>query len=375
MKRLKHYFLTVIIGFLSGLIACLLTLQFYPNLVGKSPTTTITQTETSTTQAVKVIQNAVVSVTNYQQNFNGELAVAGEGSGVIYRKEGNFAYLVTNNHVIEGAQQLEILLSNGTKAIGELIGSDVYSDLAVVRIDAQAVDTIATFADSDTINVGEPAIAIGSPLGSQYANSVTEGIVSSLSRTVTSENEAGQAISTNAIQTDAAINPGNSGGPLINIKGQIIGINSSKIASSGRSMAGVGISVEGMSFAIPSNDVVAIINQLETNGKVIRPAIGITMANLSNVSTHSLAQLNLPSDLISGILVISVQDNMPAAGILENSDIITEIDGEAVTAISDLQSILYKHHIGDTITVTYYRQGEKRTALIELSKTTEDLSQ
>ena len=181
------------------------------------------------------------------------MQVAGEGSGVIYKKDGKEAYIVTNNHVVDGAKKLEIMLSDGSKITGKLVGKDTYSDLAVVKVSSDKIKTVAEFADSNSLTVGEKAIAIGSPLGTEYANSVTEGIVSSLSRTVTMQNDNGETVSTNAIQTDAAINPGNSGGALVNIEGQVIGINSSKISSTS---AVAGSAVEGMGFAIPSNDVV-----------------------------------------------------------------------------------------------------------------------
>ena len=154
------------------------------------------------------------------------------------------------------------------------------------------------------LTVGEKAIAIGSPLGTEYANSVTEGIVSSLSRTVTMQNDNGETVSTNAIQTDAAINPGNSGGALVNIEGQVIGINSSKISSTS---AVAGSAVEGMGFAIPSNDVVEIINQLEKDGKVTRPALGISMADLNSLSSSATSKLDLPDDVKAGVVVGSVQ--------------------------------------------------------------------
>lgn len=264
-------------------------------------------------------------------------------------------------------------MADGSKAVGELIGSDTYSDLAVVRIAADKVKTVAQFADSSALTVGETAIAIGSPLGSEYANSVTQGIVSSLSRTVTSKTDTGQTISTNAIQTDAAINPGNSGGALVNIQGQVIGINSSKISATGSSGLG-GVSVEGMGFAIPSNDVVSIIGQLEENGAVIRPALGISMVNLSKLSTTAISQLKIPSSVTSGIVVGAVQAGMPSEGKLEKYDVITEIDGNEVKDTSDLQSLLYKHNIGDTMTITFYRGSEKRTETIKLTKSTQDLS-
>ncbi|MFI3595599.1 S1C family serine protease [Streptococcus uberis] len=396
MSKFKHFFKYIMIvglGFIGGALAF-----FVMNLLPHSssttnlnnPTTTSKVTyknTTNTTKAVKVIQDAVVSVVNYQKNDslnsamdifsqgdsstkeNDGLSIYSEGSGVIYKKDGDSAYLVTNNHVIDKAERIEIVLADGSKVVGKLIGADTYSDLAVVKISSDKIKTVAQFADSSKINIGEVAIAIGSPLGTEYANSVTEGIVSSLSRTVTLKNEEGQTVSTNAIQTDAAINPGNSGGPLINIEGQIIGINSSKISQSKSS----GNAVEGMGFAIPANDVIKIINQLESKGEVVRPALGISMVNLSDLSTNALDQLKVPKNVTSGIVVAKVVDNMPASGKLEQYDIITEIDGEEVSSTSDLQSILYGHDINDTVKVTFYRGNDKKSTTIELTKTTKDL--
>ncbi|WP_367006704.1 trypsin-like peptidase domain-containing protein [Streptococcus sp. ZY19097] len=401
MKKMKNWLkpvAAVIILFLAGLTGALVAL----NITNKSQTTVSSSSNvttssvsyknsTSTTEAVKKVQEAVVSVINYQSqssslenNFStqmfgdqsdssssDELSVYSEGSGVIYKIDGDSAYLVTNTHVIEGAKQIEIMLSDGTKVVGELVGEDTYSDIAVVKISSKNISTVAEFADSDKLTVGETAIAIGSPLGTEYANSVTQGIVSSLSRTVTLTNSNGETISTNAIQTDAAINPGNSGGALINVEGQVIGINSSKISSTSSQS---GESVEGMGFAIPANDVVKIINQLEQNGEVVRPALGIRMAALSELSTNAISQLNIPSSITNGVVVAKVIDGMPAQGKLEKYDVITEIDGKEVTSSSDLQSILYGHSINDSIKVTFYRGTEKKTTTIELTKTTKDLS-
>ena len=382
-------FLTFILGVISTLTFNWITGNKSFSKNGKTTVSNVIyDTKSNTTKAVKNVKNTVVSVINYQKTDNSYynydsgsqeknksedgLGVYGEGSGVIYKKDGDSAYLVTNNHVVKDAEKLEIMMANGKKVVGKLVGSDTYSDLAVIKISSKYVTTVAEFANSDKIKVGEPAIAIGSPLGSDYANSVTEGIVSSLSRTVTSQNENGETISTNAIQTDAAINPGNSGGALINIKGQVIGINSSKIASSNNSNSGV--AVEGMGFAIPSNDVVSIINQLEENGEVVRPALGISMANLSEASTSGRDTLKIPSDVTSGIVVLSTQSGMPADGKLKKYDVITEIDGKKVASISDLQSILYKHKKGDKIKLTFYREKDKQTVEIQLTKTSQDLN-
>lgn len=382
-------FLTFILGVISTLTFNWITgNKSFSNNGKTTVSNVIYDTKSNTTKAVKNVKNTVVSVINYQKTDNSYynydsgsqeknksedgLGVYGEGSGVIYKKDGDSAYLVTNNHVVKDAEKLEIMMANGKKVVGKLVGSDTYSDLAVIKISSKYVTTVAEFANSDKIKVGEPAIAIGSPLGSDYANSVTEGIVSSLSRTVTSQNENGETISTNAIQTDAAINPGNSGGALINIKGQVIGINSSKIASSNNSNSGV--AVEGMGFAIPSNDVVSIINQLEENGEVVRPALGISMANLSEASTSGRDTLKIPSDVTNGIVVLSTQSGMPADGKLKKYDVITEIDGKKVASISDLQSILYKHKKGDKIKLTFYREKDKQTVEIQLTKTSQDLN-
>lgn len=401
-KKILKPLSVILVGFIGGVAGTLLILNMAGisiNNVSSSSTKTTTSkvsysNTNDTTKAVEKVREAVVSVINYQSNsssndlymqmFGGnldnntnngsdsDLSIASEGSGVIYKKDGNSAYVVTNNHVVDGASQIEIMLSDGTKVVGELVGTDTYSDIAVVKIASDKVTTVAEFADSDKVTVGETAIAIGSPLGTDYANSVTQGIVSSLSRTVTMTNDKGDTISTNAIQTDAAINPGNSGGALINIEGQVIGINSSKISST--SDSGSGNSVEGMGFAIPANDVVKIINQLEANGKVIRPALGITMANLSDLSTTTISRLNIPTSVTSGIVVASVQSGMPAEGTLKKYDVITAIDDKDVSSTTDLQSVLYGHSTGDSIKVTFYRGTDKKTETIKLTKTTQDLS-
>jgi len=384
-KKWGQLLVVILISFFSGILGTFTTLQLSQKQnSGTTTTTTVSKTavknENSTTQAVDKVKDAVVSVITYSSNSQNSLLgsdetdtdtnaeqVYSEGSGVIYKKEGNTAYLVTNTHVINGAKKVDIRLADGTKVPGEIVGSDTYSDIAVVKIAADKVTTVAEFGDSSQLTVGETAIAIGSPLGSEYANTVTQGIVSSLNRNVSLKSEDGQAISTNAIQTDTAINPGNSGGPLINIQGQVIGITSSKIASNG------GTSVEGLGFAIPANDVINIIKQLEKDGKVTRPALGIHMVNLSNLSTTDLQKLKLPGNVTSGVAVRSVQKNMPANGHLQQYDVITKIDDKAISSTTELQSALYSHSIGDSMTVTYYRDGKEETTTIKLDKSTSDL--
>lgn len=384
LKKVGNIALVFVIGLLGGILGTFLTSQTShssSNTESKQVHSTTVKTAykntTSTSEAVDKVKNAVVSVITYsdssnqglfEKEDNSDSQIFSEGSGVIYKKEGKYAYLVTNAHVINGAKKVDILLADGNKVPGEVVGSDVYSDIAVVRISADKAKAVAEFGDSNQLTVGETAIAIGSPLGTDYANSVTQGIISSLGRNVKLKADNGQNISTRALQTDAAINPGNSGGPLINIQGQVIGITSSKISNNGQT------SVEGMGFAIPANDVVNIIKQLEEKGKVVRPALGIQMMDLSNLSTSDLSQLKLPEKISGGVLVRSTLENMPASDKLQRYDVITKIDDTDIESTADLQSALYSHQINDTIKVTFYRDGKQQTTSIKLTKSTEDLS-
>ena len=341
--------------------------------VDTTKTSTATKGGTEITKVVAEVKNAVVSVINKQstsrnnlygtQQTGGELATASEGSGVIYKNEGGYAYIVTNYHVIAKSQELEVLLADGTREKAELVGSDQWTDLAVIRIANTKVTTVAEFANSDDVQVGETAIAIGSPLGSEFATSVTQGIVSATNRSVATDvdGDGQEDWVVTAIQTDAAINPGNSGGALINSAGQLIGINSMKISKS---------SVEGMGFAIPSNEVAAIIKQLETNGKITRPALGISMVNLSSVNERVIEQLNLPKDVRNGVVIAEVMANgsAKAAG-LQAYDVIVEMDGQKIQGIQNLRKVLYSHKVGDKMEVTYYRNGQKQTTTISLTET------
>ena len=378
LKKVWNIALVFVVGLLGGILGTFLTSQTShssSNTESKQVhSTTVKTAYKNTTSTSEAVDNVITYSDSSNQGLfekedNSDSQISSEGSGVIYKKEGKYAYLVTNTHVINGAKNVDILLADGNKVPGEVVGSDVYSDIAVVRISADKAKAVAEFGDSDKLTVGETAIAIGSPLGTDYANSVTQGIISSQGRNVKLKADNGQNISTRALQTDAAINPGNSGGPLINIQGQVIGITSSKISNNGQT------SVEGMGFAIPANDVVNIIKQLEEKGKVVRPALGIQMMDLSNLSTSDLSQLKLPEKISGGVLVRSTLENMPASDKLQRYDVITKIDDTTIESTADLQSALYSHQINDTIKVTFYRDGKQQTTSIKLTKSTEDLSE
>ncbi|ANU15533.1 serine protease [Planococcus halocryophilus Or1] len=315
---------------------------------------------TDVTKAVDIAANAVVGVSNLQANGDfwsqspqQEQAV-GTGSGVIYKNENGTAYVVTNNHVIDGASGIEVTLSDGSKVQAKLVGSDIWTDLAVLEMDGTKVQAVAQFGDSDALKQGETVIAIGNPLGLNFSGSVTMGVVSGKDRAVPVDlNGDGQEDwQAEVLQTDAAINPGNSGGALVNLAGQLVGINSMKIATS---------QVEGIGFSIPINSAIPVIESIEENGEMIRPAMGVTLMDLVQVPQASRQDtLNLPEDVVTGVVVNSVIEGSAAAAAgMEQFDVIIEMDGVAIEDIIELRKHLYnKKKIGDELTVKAYRDGE-----------------
>lgn len=302
-----------------------------------------------------------------------QLQTVSEGSGVIYKKSGASAYIVTNNHVVSGSKALQVILSNGQKATATIVGTDSTTDLAVLKISSSHVKTVAQFGNSNDIAAGQDVLAIGSPMGSEYANTVTKGIISAPKRTIKSTASQGGSTSvTNVIQTDAAINSGNSGGPLINMSGQVIGINSMKLASDGE-----GTSVEGMGFSIPSNEVVRIINQLIAHGKVSRPALGLSMIDLSQVvSSQRQSVLKLPSSVRKGVVVMGVESGSAAASAgIKKYDVVVGLNSTRVNSTSELKTALYKHKVGDTVKLKYYRNGQLKTTAVKLTQQQQSSSQ
>ena len=391
MKKVTSYFLVFILALVGGGLGSFAYMSISQSAGNQQNSSGLNKSlisnkvyknQTETTAAVNKVKEAVVSVITYKKvtsemSVDKEditddgLTIYGEGSGIIYKKEKGKAYVVTNEHVVNGADALEIQSSSGETIKGKLVGSDSFSDLAVIEISDEKVTTVAEFADSDEIQVGEPAIAIGSPLGVSFANTVTQGIVSNVGRQLTDKNDNGETVSINAIQTDAAINPGNSGGALINIQGQVIGINEQKFV---RDISGQP-TVEGMGFAIPSNDVVTIVQQLEQNKKVIRPALGITMKELTSLSAVELKKAKINTSKIeSGVVVLSVIKGLSADGHLKQYDVIKAIDDTEVKTTSDLQNELYKHKLGDSVQLTIYRDGKEKTVTIQLTKSTDQLN-
>lgn len=366
----------------AGIIGSMLTLGvvFNTDLLPKTSLETGVQTESpapynvkqttapapsSLSDMVEKASPAIVGIANYKNNGNRfaldpentESTESGSGSGVIYKIEEDTAYIVTNNHVIEGAQKLEVSLDDGQKVPAELVGQDALSDLAVLKIDAKHVDTALEFGDSDTLRAGDQVVAIGNPLGLDFSGTVTQGIVSAVDRTISVKTSAGNW-ELNVIQTDAAINPGNSGGALLNTAGQVIGINSLKISQGG---------VEGLGFAIPSNEVVPLIEKMTKDGHVERPYLGVGLADLSQVPAQYVQ--HLPESVKGGVMVVSTDPTSAAAKAgLKEEDVITKINGTEVNNSTELRKLLYTElKVGDKTTITFYRGTEEKTVKVTLT--------
>ena len=378
------YFFSGLVGVMIG---ALIVWLMMPSLVGMMPggvngtssdtessslpsntTQVSTDITTDVTSAVEKVAGAVVGVTNIQSSSDfltpsGASQEAGTGSGVIYKKSGDKAYVVTNNHVIEGANQIEVTLADGAKVEAKLLGTDIWTDLAVLEMDASKVTAVAQFGNSEKLKQGETVIAIGNPLGLDFSGSVTTGVVSGKDRTIPVDlnGDGQQDWQAEVLQTDAAINPGNSGGALVNLAGDLIGINSMKIAQS---------SVEGIGLAIPINSAIPVIEDLEQFGEMKRPSMGVTLVDVTDVSAfHQRDTLRLPEEVTTGVVVDEVVGDSPAdvAG-LQRYDVIVEMDGDKIENIIELRKHLYNEkEVGDSLTIKVYRAGQLMEMNLDLT--------
>ena len=305
--------------------------------------------DTPVVRAAKAVGPTVVGITNKavaRDWFNNPVETEGVGSGVIFRKDG---YIVTNNHVISGAKEIIVSLSDGRSLKGKLVGKDELTDLAVVKVDADDLPT-AVFGDSDHVVVGEPAIAIGNPMGLEFQGSVTAGVISALNRTLDVSDRR-----VKLLQTDAAISPGNSGGALVNADGEVIGINSAKVAASG---------VEGMGFSIPINTVQTVINEIIDKGYVARPYLGVSVFDPTTAARYGY-QLNIDKGVYIFRLIL---DGPCGKAGFQRGDIILEINGEEINSVSELRGKIASYQVGDKITIVYDRNDTKRKAEVTLEE-------
>ncbi|MGX0279211.1 S1C family serine protease [Staphylococcus cohnii] len=383
-KRTKPkfpWFKTVLVALIAGIIGALIVLgigKLMENTVLNDNGSTVKEANNnsnagnsldgkndkydSVNQMITDVSPAIVGVINMQKAQNlddllkGKSAKseeAGVGSGVIYQKNNGSAYIVTNNHVIDGASEIKVQLHNSKQVDAKLIGKDALTDIAVLKIDDTKGTKAIDFANSSKVKTGDSVFAMGNPLGLEFANSVTSGIISASERTIDTQTSAG-ANKVNVLQTDAAINPGNSGGALVDLNGNLVGINSMKIANE---------QVEGIGFAIPSNEVKVTIKELVKNGKIDRPSIGIGLLNLSEIPNEYKKQLN--TDRKQGIYVAKVY----ADSGLKEGDIITKIDDEKVKEDTELRSYLYEHKKpGDNVNLTIERKGKTQSIDVKLTE-------
>lgn len=342
----------VILAFFAGIAGTVAVYKFVPNeeiVVNRNETCVTITEQNSLKTSIDKIYDAVFLI---QAESTGG---ASTGSGFAYKKDDKYAYIITNEHVISGAKNVKISNSKGELYDAKVLGSDTYADIAVLSTDVKNVSKIAEIGDSSKIELGDTIFTVGSPLGEQYFGTVTKGIISGKNRMVGSNQ-----IILEVIQTDAAINEGNSGGPLVNINGEVIGVNSMKIATT---------SIEGMGFSIPINAVMSYVERLEKGEAIERPVMGITMSDVSNTWQLYRYGIIVDPSVEYGAVVVSVQDGYPAAKAgLQKGDVIIEIDGVKIEDSSYFRYALYKYEVGDTIKVRYYRNNKILETSVKLTK-------
>ena len=317
--------------------------------------------KTTTLEEISDLKNAINSMydaTVYIEVTGSRTSSA--GSGFVYKNEDNKSYILTNYHVIEGGSKYTVTFTDGTEEEATLLGGDEYYDIAVLSVKSRENQKVTVLGDSSKLELGDTVFTVGAPLGKDYMGTVTKGIVSGVNRMLPVKLSSGSYLM-EVIQTDASINNGNSGGALCNIKGEVVGITSSKLIGSG---------VEGMGFAIPTNSISDLISSIEKGTKLERPYLGVQLADLTNTfALQYYYNIRISDDVEFGAVLSLVEEKMPAdrAG-LKVGDVIVEIDGEKVDDVSHFKYILYKHKVGDKIKVKYYRENKLQETTIELTE-------
>lgn len=325
----------------------------------------VTVTDTGIRDAVSKLYNASVIV----EVGSTKDKLSGWGSGFVYKKDSKYGYIFTNHHVVEGAKYIKIVLADESEVEGELVGSDEYADVAVVKIPADKVISVAEIGKSKDVLVGDTIFAIGTPVSLEYSFTVTRGILSGKNRMVemTSSSKGSSIFQTsgdswymNLLQIDASINSGNSGGPLANSNGQVIGITNSKLSSSTMS----GTSIENIGFAIPIEDALAVAEYLESNGKVTRPVLGVTMTSVEGAEYNGVT---ISDKITSGAVVTGVSSGSTADDAkLKKGDVITKLDDYNIKDYKYLKYYLYRYRVGDKVKITYIRGDKEKTVEVTL---------
>lgn len=362
MKEKTIFVVSIITSLFVGIIGTILVIQYVPikTEVIEKTVAQITATDDNTIKsAISKVYDAVVVVEAYQNN-----QLIGTGTGFVYKKDDNNGYLITNHHVIEGASTVKVLNNNGQEVEAKVLGSDEYADIAVLSIDASAVMQVAEIGESSASEIGDSVFTVGSPLGTDYIGTVTKGILSGKDRTVEVELSNNNTFMMEVLQTDAAINPGNSGGPLVNMNGEVIGVNSMKLVED---------KIEGMGFAIPIELVMSAVERLEKGEEIERPLIGASLMDADNTYGLFYNKILLDDSITSGTVIVSVEEGYPAeAADLQKGDVILEVNGTKIKNTAHFRSQLYKYSIGDTITLKINRDGKEMEVNVLLTRSATD---
>ena len=355
MKNKIIYICSVILSLFIGISGTLLVVYYIPSEEGEKVVQEVTITESDTiAPAVNKVYDSVVTVLNYGNQLQAT------GTGFVYKTDDNYGYILTNNHVISGSKKIEVTNNENVTVEAKLLGSDEYADLAVLRVDKSFVLQVATLGNSTISEIGDTVFAVGTPVDVKYAGSVTKGIISGKNRMVNVTLDDGGAFMMEVIQTNTAINPGNSGGPLVNMNGEVIGINTLKLVED---------EIEGMGFAIPIEMATSVLDRLENGEEIERPLLGVSMVDANNDYALFSYKVYLDKDYEKGVVVIEVEKDSPAgdAG-LQKGDVILKINDIEIEDSTHLKYVLYKYSVGDTIKLEYKRDGKTNTVELKLNK-------
>ena len=310
-------------------------------------------------ETVKKVYDAVVMVKNQKNKIDN-----GSGSGFVYKTDDDYGYILTNQHVVDGATKLSIKTASNEEVEATLLGSDKYLDVAVLRIPKKKVIAVAKIGSTEEAEIGDTIVAIGTPVDEDYYNTVTGGYISGLNRKVTVSVDSNNDWVQDVIRIDAPINPGNRGGALVNINGEVIGITSLKFVNS---------SIEGMGFAIKIDDIMKHIEELEKGKTIERPFIGISYANVTDTLVLARYEIEIDKSIENGIVVVdTTKDSAADKAGLKPGDVIIKIDKESVKNVAHLKYLLYKHKIGDSIKITYIRGTSEKEVEMTLTERKEE---
>jgi len=363
-KKFLSYAVTILISTVAGALGTFYVFNahvttYLDNRQSEIIEKTVSEVNITELDSLKIslskVYHSVVVIEGYNRN-----SLVSSGSGFVYKVDDSYGYILTNNHVVESSSNIKVTNIDGVETAAEILGTDIYMDIAVLRINKSAVLQIATIGNSSIVEIGDTVFTIGAPGGIDYIGTVTKGIISGLNREVAVKLSNGDNYIMDVIQTDAAINPGNSGGPLVNINGEVIGINSLKIIES---------SVEGMGFALPIEEVMLYVSRLEAGQTIDRPSIGLELLDITDRYKLRQAQISIDPNINHGAVIYSVMPNSPAdVSGLKAGDVILYVNGIKVSDATHFRYLLYKNSVGDTINIKYNRSGIEGTVRVRLTK-------